>query len=342
MESNGERRTQLRSFLTYLRSRVSPADAGIPAAGRRRVPGLRREEVAELIGVSADWYRWFESGRPVSVSPRLIGRLCCALDINAYDQVTLYRLALPELDRAEGTAGHELPPPLRSNLTTIEFPSDIDDAQRAFEGAREAFLRGSEQQLSALRPRILGSWKRSQSLRVDANIVEAPLVFASDSRVREACEENHAMLGAAAPIVGSLTTMLSGMGYAISVTDARGHILQLEGTRAARDTVARAGIVPGGDLSEDAVGTNGIGTVIADRRPLQLMASEHFAQAGKPLTCTGAPIRDPRTGDVRGILVVMSDYRLIRPNLLPSVIRSALEIEEELAKREPAFETVEV
>ena len=55
------------------RSRVDPADLGLPQTGRRRVPGLRRAEVAELVGVTVDWYRAFESGRPVrfrrSLSP---------------------------------------------------------------------------------------------------------------------------------------------------------------------------------------------------------------------------------------------------------------------------------
>jgi len=60
-----ERRVRLRAFLTHARSRLSPATVGLPQTGRRRVPGLRRGEVAELVGISADWYRLFESGRPI-------------------------------------------------------------------------------------------------------------------------------------------------------------------------------------------------------------------------------------------------------------------------------------
>ena len=58
-----ERRGALRSFLLYQRSRLTPEDVGLPHLQRRRVPGLRRQEVAELIGVSEDWYRWFERGQ---------------------------------------------------------------------------------------------------------------------------------------------------------------------------------------------------------------------------------------------------------------------------------------
>ena len=77
---DGERRRRtLRDFLMARRARLEPADVGLPITSRRRVDGLRRDEVAELIGVSVDWYRWFESGRDVRVSPKLIGRLARAL-----------------------------------------------------------------------------------------------------------------------------------------------------------------------------------------------------------------------------------------------------------------------
>ena len=66
--------------------------------------GLRRQEVAELVGVSEDWYRWFESGRPISVSPKFLARVAEALQMTPFDQVALYRLAFPELYRADRAA----------------------------------------------------------------------------------------------------------------------------------------------------------------------------------------------------------------------------------------------
>ncbi len=59
-----ERRSELRAFLVRSRSRLHPGDVGLPDTKRRRVPGLRRGEVAELIGVTVDWYRWFEVRPP--------------------------------------------------------------------------------------------------------------------------------------------------------------------------------------------------------------------------------------------------------------------------------------
>lgn len=99
-----ERRENLRSFLMKLRAELQPEEVGLPHHHHRRVPGLRRQEVAELVGVSEDWYRWFESGRPISVSPRFIARVAEALRLSPFEEVTLYRLALPELYRADRIA----------------------------------------------------------------------------------------------------------------------------------------------------------------------------------------------------------------------------------------------
>jgi transcriptional regulator with XRE-family HTH domain len=92
-----DRRTKLRAFLINCRSRLRPHDVGLPTTANRRVTGLRREEVAELIGVSSDWYRWFESGRPIRVSVPFLAKLCQALQLTPIEQINLYNLALPEI-----------------------------------------------------------------------------------------------------------------------------------------------------------------------------------------------------------------------------------------------------
>lgn len=92
-----ERRSELRAFLVRSRSRLHPGDVGLPDTKRRRVPGLRRGEVAELIGVTVDWYRWFECGRPVRLSPQCVSRLIAALKLSDREALTLFRLAIPEM-----------------------------------------------------------------------------------------------------------------------------------------------------------------------------------------------------------------------------------------------------
>ena len=91
------RRRELRTFLMECRSRVDPVEMGLPFTRRRRVRGLRRGEVAELVGVTVDWYRHLESGRPIRVSPQFIARLGKALRLTPREEVMLFRLALPEM-----------------------------------------------------------------------------------------------------------------------------------------------------------------------------------------------------------------------------------------------------
>jgi hypothetical protein len=95
------RRRQLRAFLMECRSQLDPIELGLPRTARRRVAGLRRGEVAELVGVSVDWYRSFESGRAVRVSPQFVGRLSKALRLSGFEQFALFRLALPEIYHLE-------------------------------------------------------------------------------------------------------------------------------------------------------------------------------------------------------------------------------------------------
>jgi transcriptional regulator with XRE-family HTH domain len=76
------RRTELAAFLRTQRARLTPADAGLPAgsaSGRRRTPGLRREEVAQLSGVGVTWYTWLEQGRDITASAQVIDALARAL-----------------------------------------------------------------------------------------------------------------------------------------------------------------------------------------------------------------------------------------------------------------------
>src|SRR5262245_64428193 len=72
----------LGAFLRALRERQSPADHGLAAGKRRRTPGLRREEVAQLCGLSVTWYTWIEQGRHVSVSPSALARLARGLRLS--------------------------------------------------------------------------------------------------------------------------------------------------------------------------------------------------------------------------------------------------------------------
>ncbi|WP_079420560.1 helix-turn-helix domain-containing protein [Thiomonas intermedia] len=93
----------LGEFIRLHRNRLSPAAAGLPSAGRRRAPGLRREELASLCGVSATWITWLEQGRSVAASAKTLERLSHALQLSTAERAYLFELARRR-DPSEPTA----------------------------------------------------------------------------------------------------------------------------------------------------------------------------------------------------------------------------------------------
>jgi transcriptional regulator with XRE-family HTH domain len=87
------RRKELGEFLQVARGRHAPETFGFPAGSRRRTQGLRREEVAQLAGISPTWYTWIEQGRPVNVSPAALGRLAQTLRLTRSERAYLFELA---------------------------------------------------------------------------------------------------------------------------------------------------------------------------------------------------------------------------------------------------------
>jgi transcriptional regulator with XRE-family HTH domain len=107
-EQEHQRLHELGDFLRTRRARLAPQDVGLPRGSRRRAPGLRRAEVAQLSGVSVDWYTWLEQGRPISVSTQVLESLVSALHLNANERAHLFLLA------------HQQPPPARAmELETV-------------------------------------------------------------------------------------------------------------------------------------------------------------------------------------------------------------------------------
>ncbi|WP_079124791.1 helix-turn-helix transcriptional regulator [Streptomyces lushanensis] len=87
------RRSELAAFLRGRRARVTPADVGMPPGLRRRTPGLRREEVAQLSGVGVTWYTWLEQGRPINASAQVLDAVARTLRLDRTEREHLYHLA---------------------------------------------------------------------------------------------------------------------------------------------------------------------------------------------------------------------------------------------------------
>jgi transcriptional regulator with XRE-family HTH domain len=87
------RRHELADFLRSRRERISPDQVGLPPGGRRRTPGLRREEVAQLAGVGVTWYTWLEQGRDIRASDQVLGAIATTLQLDPIERAHLFTLA---------------------------------------------------------------------------------------------------------------------------------------------------------------------------------------------------------------------------------------------------------
>jgi transcriptional regulator with XRE-family HTH domain len=111
---------ELREFLRSRRARVTPAGAGLPLrSGARRVPGLRREEVAQLAGVSVDYYVRLERGRAANVSESVLDAVARALQLNDLERTHLFTLAKPSRSRPLALPPQQVRPGLRLVVDSI-------------------------------------------------------------------------------------------------------------------------------------------------------------------------------------------------------------------------------
>ena len=108
------RRAELADFLKTRRARLHPEQFGLPMVGRRRTPGLRRDEVAQLAGVGVSWYTWLEQGRDITVSDQVLESLASVLQLDAEERGHLFFLARGMVPVSDGnfevdplTSGHQ-------------------------------------------------------------------------------------------------------------------------------------------------------------------------------------------------------------------------------------------
>ncbi len=121
------RRKALGDFLRRVRGRVQPEQVGLPPGARRRTPGLRREEVAQLCDISVTWLTWIEQGRDVSVSAGVWARLALTLRLSRAERHYLFELAECADPDHGGDLVTPLPPRLADCVHAITAPAYILD-----------------------------------------------------------------------------------------------------------------------------------------------------------------------------------------------------------------------
>jgi transcriptional regulator with XRE-family HTH domain len=158
--SDNDRANLLGSYLRARRALVTPEQAGLPAGGDRRVPGLRREEVAILAGISADYYLRLERGRDKNPSPQVLESLARVLHLDELEQEYLLGLAAPRPRAQRRRKPERVPARLHQLLAALQVPAFVEG--RTFD------VLASNQLAVALSPRLQPGHNRLRSLLLDS------------------------------------------------------------------------------------------------------------------------------------------------------------------------------
>ncbi|WP_349897759.1 helix-turn-helix domain-containing protein [Parafrigoribacterium soli] len=151
---------RLGEYLRARRALVTPEDLGIPAGAHRRVPGLRREEVALLAGISADYYLRLERGRDKNPSLQVLEALARVLHLDEVESAYLLGLGGPQPHVRRRRRATRVPARLHRLLAALELPAFIED--QFFD------VLASNAQAIAFSPRLAPGYNRLRSLMLDA------------------------------------------------------------------------------------------------------------------------------------------------------------------------------
>jgi transcriptional regulator with XRE-family HTH domain len=136
---------ELSQFLTSRRGKVTPDQAGLPSYGQRRVPGLRREEVASLAGVSVEYYKRLERGNATGASDQVLDAIADALRLDDAERTHLFDLAraagraglVSPQHRQIGSASQRVRPAVQRILESIDTPATVSNMRRDYLAANQ-------------------------------------------------------------------------------------------------------------------------------------------------------------------------------------------------------------
>jgi sigma-54 dependent transcriptional regulator, acetoin dehydrogenase operon transcriptional activator AcoR len=188
-----------------------------------------------------------------------------------------------------------------------------------------------------LRRFIYDSWKRCQSFGVDPNKMQTT-VSLDDDELRELI--NHSRLyKASLPILDEMSKKILETNYLTTLCDREGRIIYLNGDCKILREAELMNFLVGADWSEEAAGTNAIGTSLAEGHPIQILSAEHFCQGCHPWICSSAPIKDPFTGHMLGTIDLTGQAMDAQPHTLEIAIMAASLVQKQLESA--AYSTLE-
>jgi signal transduction histidine kinase len=206
-------------------------------------------------------------------------------------------------------------------------------ALRAREMRREWEQFVSSGRSNGVRAPVADSWRRSLDAGVDPSGSRLAPVAAARPEALERWDV-HPLADAAPVIHACLADIADETDHLIVVSDAAGVLLQLEGNARVRSQAADSmNFTEGALWSEDGAGTNAIGTALAADHAVQIFATEHFMEVVQAWTCSAAPVHDPETGELLGVIDLTGLEKNVHPHSLTVAMTTARAVEGHLRHR---------
>ena len=182
--------------------------------------------------------------------------------------------------------------------------------------------------IAGLRPSIVESWRRSLAIGLDPTELQVPIEV-DRTEVRERWLE-HPLGSLAYVLEAQLRVVAEESQSLVVVTDASGLLLHINGAESLKERAREMNFLEGARFSEAVDGTNGIGTALAADHALQVFAFEHFNQRHHQWICSSAPIHDPVSGRIVGLVDLSSLWKIAHPRSLELVTTAARTMERSL------------
>jgi transcriptional regulator of acetoin/glycerol metabolism len=176
---------------------------------------------------------------------------------------------------------------------------------------------------------VLRSWVRSrESYRIDPTMPRPTRLLSPDALLER--RERDDLLTLAAPVLRDFSSRIDFSNHALAYFDRDGWMLSIDGDREVVERLCEISFRPGTSWTEESAGTNGPGTALAARRPVEVFASEHFVAAWHPWSCAAAPIRAPGAEEPVGLVDITGPWELRRRQGLLVAKAIARAVEERL------------
>jgi sigma-54 dependent transcriptional regulator, acetoin dehydrogenase operon transcriptional activator AcoR len=182
----------------------------------------------------------------------------------------------------------------------------------------------------ALRPVVVASWQRSQSHGIPVSRNEAPL--APEVELTQCRSVHSSLLEAARPVLNQARLFLADANSMIILTDSSGVVLETAGDPRTIDFGQLIHLEQGGRWQEADIGTNAIGTAIAEAKPVQIHGLEHFCSDVKRWTCAATPIWHPQESELLGVVDISGPVQTFNPQSLAFAVSLGRQIEGRFAQ----------